>query len=114
MSWTSFNISVASSSCNLDSTALTADTQPTVADQAYQLVFSISDSYGNVCAVPASRFVVTAQGYPPLTSSVIGQYPSRCSPILLHDEPGHNLCQALFLETFFALLRSHTSFVLGK
>ena len=75
ISWSSFNISVASGSCSLASTALSADTQPAVAGQAYQLVLNFSDSYGNLCKSQASQFVILAQGYPPLASSLTGQCP---------------------------------------
>ena len=75
ISWSSFNISVVAAMCVSQSIALAADTQPAVAGQAYQLVFSISDSYGNACSVQGMQFVVTAQGYHPLLSSLSGQKP---------------------------------------
>lgn len=70
--WSSYNVSVESSACSFASTKLSADTQPVVAGQPYQLYFTVSDDYGNPCKVGGSKFAVVALGQSPLIALVTG------------------------------------------
>ena len=70
-------MTVVSTSCVLASTMLTADTQPAVSGQPYELLFTVSDKYGNPCGAQGTRFAMVAMGFPPLVALVTGKASPR-------------------------------------